>query len=113
MSECIFCRIVQGTAPSSIVYQDDEITAFRDIHPQAPVHILIIPNRHITNVSYVEPGDIGVLGKMFLIARQLAAQEKIADGYRLVINSGPMAGQSVYHLHMHLLGGRRMGWPPG
>jgi len=113
VSECIFCRIAQGAAPASVVYQDEEITAFRDIHPQAPVHILIIPNRHITNVSCVEPGDISVLGKMFLVARQLAAQENIADGYRMVINSGPVAGQSVYHLHMHLLGGRRMGWPPG
>lgn len=113
MSECIFCRIAQGAAPASIVYQDEEITAFRDIHPQAPVHILIIPNRHITNVSYVEAGDISVLGKMFLVARQLAAQENITDGYRMVINSGPLAGQSVYHLHMHLLGGRRMSWPPG
>lgn len=113
MSECIFCRIVQGTAPASIVYQDGEITAFRDINPQAPVHILIIPNRHITSVSHIEPGDISMLGRLFLVARQLAEQENIADGYRIVVNSGRLAGQSVYHLHAHLLGGRRMGWPPG
>lgn len=113
MSECIFCRIVQGKAPASIVYQDEEITAFHDINPQAPVHILIVPNRHIINVSYVEPGDVSMLGKLFLVARQLAEQESITDGYRIVVNSGRQAGQSVYHLHLHLLGGRRLGWPPG
>ncbi|MCX7682009.1 MAG: histidine triad nucleotide-binding protein [Anaerolineae bacterium] len=113
MSECIFCRIVQGMAPARVIYRDEEITAFHDINPQAPVHILIIPNRHITSVACIEPGDANTLGRLFLVARQLAEQENITDGYRIVVNSGRMAGQSVYHLHMHLLGGRRLSWPPG
>ena len=113
MSACIFCNIVQGKSPARIVYQDEDVTAFHDLNPQAPVHILIVPNRHIRGLSSVEPGDEPVLGKLFSVARALAEETGIADGYRVVVNNGPLAGQSVFHLHMHLLGGRRMSWPPG
>ncbi|HIE39334.1 MAG TPA: histidine triad nucleotide-binding protein [Anaerolineales bacterium] len=113
MSDCIFCRIVQGQAPARILYRDDEVTAFHDLHPQAPVHLLIVPNRHIAGVAEVGPGDEPMLGKLFIVARRLAEEMDIGDGYRLVVNSGPLAGQSVFHLHLHLLGGRPFRWPPG
>ncbi|MCD6291049.1 MAG: histidine triad nucleotide-binding protein [Anaerolineae bacterium] len=111
---CIFCRIIHGQAPGEVIYQDEEITAFRDIHPQAPVHILIVPNRHIPAVAALHPDDASLIGRMILVARELAKREGIAStGYRLVINNGPQAGQSIDHLHLHLLGGRTMRWPPG
>jgi len=111
---CIFCRIVHGQASAEILYQDDLVTAFRDIHPQAPTHVQIVPNQHIPAVAAVTKTDARLLSRMIAVANQLAAQEGIAQsGYRLVINNGPQAGQSVNHLHLHLLGGRRMGWPPG
>ncbi len=113
MNDCIFCRIIQGTAPARIVYQDDEVTAFHDIHPRAPIHILIVPNKHIPGVNQVAPEDVPMLGRLFLVARRLAEEMAIADGYRLVLNTGRRAGQSVFHLHVHLLGGRSFGWPPG
>jgi histidine triad (HIT) family protein len=113
MSDCLFCRIVQGEAAARIVYQDDDLTAFHDLHPQAPTHILIVPNRHVVGVAQVEPEDEPILGKLLTVARRLAEEAGITDGYRLVINNGSLAGQSVFHLHVHLLGGRRMGWPPG
>jgi histidine triad (HIT) family protein len=113
MSACVFCRIVRGEAPARIVYQDEDVTAFQDLRPRAPTHILIVPNRHITGVAAAEPEDSELLGKLFVIARQLAEQEGIVNGYRLVVNNGPRAGQSVFHLHVHLLGGRPLGWPPG
>jgi len=96
-----------------MVYQDEDVTAFRDRNPQAPTHVLIIPNEHIESVDEVRAQDAGLLGKLFVIARQIAQEEGLTAGYRLVINTGPQAGQSVHHLHMHLLGGRRMSWPPG
>lgn len=111
---CIFCRIVRGEVPAEILYQDDLVTAFRDIHPQAPTHAQIVPNRHIPAITAVTQGDVELLGRMIAVANHLAAQEGIAQsGYRLVINNGPQAGQSVNHLHLHLLGGRRLNWPPG
>ena len=113
MSACIFCNIVRGESPARIVYQDQDVTAFHDLNPQAPVHILIVPNRHIRGMASVEPDDEPVLGKLFSVARVLAEEIGIEDGYRVVVNNGPLAGQSVFHLHMHLLGGRRMSWPPG
>ena len=113
MRTCIFCRIVRGEAPARIVYQDEDVTAFHDLHPRAPVHILIVPNRHIVGVAEVEPEDGALLGKLFLVARRVAEEEGVVDGYRLVINNGRRAGQSVFHLHVHLLGGRPLGWPPG
>ncbi|MBE9506495.1 MAG: histidine triad nucleotide-binding protein [Chloroflexi bacterium] len=113
MSGCVFCRIVRGESPARIVYQDDDVTAFHDLHPQAPVHLLIVPNRHIVGLAQMEPGDEPLLGKLVAVARQLAEEMGVTEGYRLVVNSGPLAGQSVFHLHVHLLGGRRLGWPPG
>lgn len=113
MNTCIFCRIVQGQAPARLVYQDEDVTAFHDLNPQAPVHILVVPNRHISGVAQVEPGDTAMLGRLFAVARRLAEQNDVVNGYRLVINNGPQAGQSIFHLHMHLLGGRRLTWPPG
>jgi len=113
MSECAFCRIAQGEAPARVVYQDEDVTAFHDRNPRAPTHILIVPNRHIVGVAQVEPEDVAVLGKLFVVARQVAEQEGIVNGYRLVVNNGRLAGQSVSHLHVHLLGGRPLSWPPG
>jgi histidine triad (HIT) family protein len=113
MGECVFCRIVRGEAPAHVVYQDEDVTAFRDRNPRAPIHLLVVPNRHIAGLAQVEPEDAALLGKLFVVARRLAEQESIVDGYRLVVNNGPLAGQSVFHLHVHLLGGRSMGWPPG
>lgn len=113
MSDCIFCRIVSGKAPARIVYQDEDVTAFHDLNPRAPTHILIVPNRHIAGVDRVEEADAALLGKLFVVARHLAEQEGVGNGYRLVINNGSLAGQSVFHLHVHLLGGRPLSWPPG
>lgn len=114
MSECVFCRIVSGQAEGDIIYQDEEITAFRDINPQAPQHILIVPNHHISSLNHAREGDAPLLGQMVILARELALREGLAErGYRLVLNCGPEAGQSIYHLHLHLLGGRPLGWPPG
>jgi histidine triad (HIT) family protein len=109
-SETIFSKIIRREAPADIVFQDERVTAFRDIRPQAPVHILIVPNKLIPTVNDVTPEDEGVLGHMFIIAAQVARQEGIAeDGYRLLINCGKHGHQDVFHLHMHLLGGRPMG----
>lgn len=112
MNDCVFCRIIQGQVAARIVYQDEDVTAFHDLHPQAPVHILLVPNHHVASVSQVEEADEAVLGKLFSVARRVAERLGVAD-YRLVVNNGRQAGQSVFHLHVHLLGGRRMGWPPG
>jgi len=111
---CIFCRIVRGEAPAKVLYQDDVVTAFRDARPQAPTHVLIVPNRHIPTVAALTADDAELLGRVFTVAHHLAVEEGVGQsGYRLVVNNGPQAGQSVNHLHLHLLGGRRMGWPPG
>lgn len=112
--DCIFCKIIAKQIPSKIVFENDEVLAFRDITPQAPVHILIIPKKHIDGLNDVTPQDAAVLASIQLIARDIAAQEHIsADGYRLVVNCGSNAGQAVAHLHVHLLGGRKFSWPPG
>lgn len=109
-TETIFSKIVKREIPADIVYQDDRVTAFRDINPQAPAHILIIPNKVIPTVNDVTPDDEGVLGHLFVVAAQVARQEGIADdGYRLIVNCGRNGHQEVFHLHMHLLGGRKMG----
>jgi len=106
---CVFCKIVTKQAPAQIVYQDDEVTAFKDAHPIAPVHILIVPNRHITSVNDLQPDDNALMGKMILLARSLAAENGVSEsGYRLMINTGKNGGQSVFHLHLHLIGGRRL-----
>jgi histidine triad (HIT) family protein len=113
-TNCIFCKIVSGEIPSQKVFSDELVTAFRDIHPVAPTHILIVPNKHITSVNEVETEDEGILGRMFIAARQLAENEGISQmGYRLITNSGSDAGQEVFHLHMHLLGGQKMRYPIG
>jgi histidine triad (HIT) family protein len=114
MSDCIFCRIARSEAQATIVHRDEQVTAFRDIHPAAPVHILIVPNRHIESVNSLEPEDEVLVGHLFTVAGQLAAQEGIAkDGYRLIMNTGANGGQTVSHLHVHLLGGRHMQHPLG
>lgn len=113
MTSCPFCRIAAGEESARIVYQDKAITAFRDQNPQAPTHVLIIPNEHIESVHSIENEDADVLGKLFVVAQRIAREEGLTAGYRLVVNTGSQAGQSVFHLHMHLLGGRPMSWPPG
>ncbi len=112
--ECLFCQIISGTRPAAIVHKDHRLTALRDINPQAPTHILILPNRHIASVAEAEAGDEPLLGALLRAASRIAEKEGLMPGgYRLVVNTGPDAGQSVFHLHVHLLGGRRMRWPPG
>lgn len=114
MGECIFCRIAAGEVPSTMVLEEEEIVAFRDLSPQAPTHILIIPRKHVPSVSDLEAGEEAATGRLLRVAGEIAAREGISEsGYRLVINCGKDAGQAVDHLHVHLLGGRRMGWPPG
>jgi histidine triad (HIT) family protein len=114
MSECLFCGIADGKIKANLVYQDEALLAFKDILPKAPVHILIIPRKHIVSVLDIDTNDSGVIGRIFQVASQLAREQGIADsGFRVVVNSGADAGQSVFHLHYHLLGGRRMTWPPG
>ena len=110
---CIFCKIARGEVKSEILYSDDEIVAFKDINPQAPFHILIIPRKHIEKHSDIGEEDVHLLGKMHLVAKKLAQELGISDGYRLVLNCGEKAGQSVWHIHLHLLGGRVFHWPPG
>lgn len=114
MSDCLFCKIIGGEIPADIVFQSDAAIAFRDINPQAPTHILIIPRRHITTINDITDDDTPLVGSLFTAAREIAAQEGLADdGYRVVMNCGEGAGQSVFHIHLHLLGGRALNWPPG
>ena len=114
MENCLFCKIAAGQIPSKIVYQDEDIVAFEDTHPQAPRHVLIIPRRHIASMTDLTLEDGPILARMFMTATKLARDMGIDEsGYRIVANVGPDAGQSVFHLHFHLLGGRRLGWPPG
>lgn len=109
VENCIFCQIVAGSSTAEVVYTDEQVTAFRDRQPAAPVHILIVPNRHITSLNRISDEDEGLLGHMLIVARRLAEQTQISqDGYRLILNTGPDAGQSVFHLHIHLMGGRRL-----
>jgi histidine triad (HIT) family protein len=114
MPECIFCKIVNGQAPATIVYKENGINAFLDIHPVAPTHILIVPDKHISSVNDILPEDEALMGQLFSVARELAEREGIhKDGYRLIVNTGAHGGQVVYHLHMHLMGGQRMRHPIG
>jgi len=114
MSNDLFEKIVRREIDADIVFENDDILAFRDVNPQAPVHILIIPKRRIPTINDLEDGDAELAGRLVLTARQIAASEGLAeDGYRLVFNCNSDGGQSVYHIHLHLLGGRRMEWPPG
>lgn len=114
MAECLFCKIAAGEIPAEKVKEADDWIAFRDISPQAPTHVLIIPREHIATLNDVTPDSGALLGKLFLAAKEIAAEEGIAEsGYRAVVNCNADAGQAVFHIHMHLLGGREMGWPPG
>jgi len=111
---CLFCQIVAGKIPARIAYQDENILAFHDINPQGPVHMLVIPKRHISSVLDLSPADDALVGSLVRQARDLAAANNLAErGFRLVFNSGEDAGYSVYHIHVHLVGGRRLAWPPG
>lgn len=112
--DCLFCRIASGEIPANVVLETPHVLAFRDINPQAPTHILIIPREHVPSVAEMSEGQAQLMGRLFLAARDLAREEGIQEGgYRMVVNAGPDAGQTVFHVHMHLLGGRGMGWPPG
>jgi histidine triad (HIT) family protein len=112
--DCLFCRIVKGDIPAKIVYRDDHVVAFEDINPQAPNHLLIIPQKHISTLNDLHAEDNGLVGHMVQTAKMLARQLNISeDGYRLVMNCNSGAGQTVFHIHLHLLGGRHFVWPPG
>jgi histidine triad (HIT) family protein len=111
--DCLFCKIVAGEIPSDRVYEDDAVIAFRDINPRAPTHILVIPRRHVEDVQHLTDADGDLLTRLFGAVRKLATDAGLKSGYRVVTNVGPDAGQTVFHLHLHLLGGRSMGWPPG
>lgn len=113
MTDCIFCQIAADKLPAKIVYRNSEIVAFQDSHPQAPTHILVIPIKHIASASEAQSGDADLIGRMLAAASQIAKDQNLDRGYRLVINTGPQGGQTVDHLHVHLLGGRQMHWPPG
>jgi histidine triad (HIT) family protein len=111
---CLFCRIVGGEIPAKVAYQDDQVLAFHDINPQAPTHLLVIPKRHITSLADLRPEDDALVGSLVRRARELARELGLAErGFRVLFNAGEDAGYSVYHIHLHLLGGRRLGWPPG
>lgn len=114
MTDCLFCKMVNGEIPPDIVYEDDEVLAFNDINPQAPTHVLIIPKKHIATLNDASDEDTQVLGRLNIVAAQLAQKLGFAeDGYRVVMNCNADGGQAVYHIHLHLLGGRSMAWPPG
>jgi histidine triad (HIT) family protein len=112
-SDCLFCKIAAGTIPVEPVFEDEEVLAFPDIHPQAPVHVLVIPKRHIASHAHATAEDAPMLGRLLAAAGQVAQRQGLQKGYRLVVNTGPDGGQTVEHLHVHVLGGRQMTWPPG
>ncbi len=113
MSDCLFCKIIEGKARSKKVYEDDKVFVIEDINPQAPTHVLVLPKKHIEGVNTAQPEDAEIIGYCHLIAAKLGRERGIEDGYRTVFNVGPKSGQSVFHLHLHLLGGRVLRWPPG
>jgi len=114
MSDCIFCRIAAGEIPAELVYEDELVLGFRDLSPQAPTHVLIIPRKHIPTLNDLQPEDEALVGRLYSAAAQIAAREGLAErGYRTLINCNADGGQTVFHLHLHLLGGRQMNWPPG
>jgi histidine triad (HIT) family protein len=110
---CLFCKIVAGEVRSDVLHRDEDIVAFRDVNPQAPLHALIVPVRHVRTLDDLAEADAGLIARIVLCATGLAADRGFTGGYRLVWNCGPEAGQSVYHIHLHLLAGRRLAWPPG
>ncbi len=112
--DCLFCKIIAGDIPADIIYESDTAIAFRDINPRAPTHVLIVPREHIATINDINPEQEATVGSLFSAARAIAAQEGLSDdGYRAVMNCNAAAGQTVFHLHLHLLGGRILGWPPG
>ena len=113
MSDCLFCKIRDGAIPAKIVAENEHALAFRDISPQAPVHVLVIPRKHIGSLAEATAADALLIGEVHLLAQQIAVTEGLANGYRTVFNTGKEGGQTVFHLHLHLLGGRGMSWPPG
>lgn len=114
MSDCLFCKILDGEIPCDRVYENDQVIAFRDVNPQAPTHILVIPRKHVSTINDLTADDKDIVGEMMLAAQTIAKQEGIEEsGYRLVMNCNEGAGQTVFHIHLHILGGRRMNWPPG
>ncbi|MFY7697708.1 MAG: histidine triad nucleotide-binding protein [Legionella sp.] len=111
---CLFCKIANGELPATIIYEDNDVLAFHDIDQQAPTHLLIIPRKHISTINDTETNDQQLLGHLLLTAKRLAHENQLSnEGYRLVFNVNPAGGQTVYHIHLHLLGGRQMTWPPG
>ncbi len=114
MSDCIFCRIVRREIPAKVVFEDSQVLAFDDIHPQAPIHTLVIPKKHLASSAEAQPDDNFLLGHLLRVGSQIARDKGVAEsGYRCVINTGAHGGQTVFHLHVHVLGGRPMHWPPG
>ncbi len=114
MTDCIFCKIASGEIPADIVHENDDVVVFRDLNPQAPMHLLAIPRQHIATINDLQPDHAGLVGKLYLAAKVAAADEGVAErGYRTVMNCGEEAGQTVFHIHLHILGGRPMQWPPG
>ncbi len=114
METCLFCRIASGDISADTVYEDDDVLAFNDVNPKAPVHILVIPKEHVATLNDLDDARAPLMGKLFLAAKRIAEQQGFdGPGYRTVVNCNPQAGQSVFHLHLHLLAGRVMGWPPG
>lgn len=113
MNDCLFCRIIRGEIPARKTYEDEHTYAFEDINPQAPTHVLVVPKKHIRGLKEASGEDAEIVGRCHLAAAQIARERGIEDGYRTVLNVGPRAGQSVFHLHVHLLGGRSLHWPPG
>ncbi len=114
MSDCLFCKMVSGEIKPDVVYEDEHVLAFRDINPQGPVHVLIIPKEHISTLNELEEEHAELMGRMFLTAKKIAEMENMAEnGYRTVINCNRHGGQEVYHIHLHVIGGRQMTWPPG
>jgi histidine triad (HIT) family protein len=113
MESCLFCRIIRGEIPAKKVYEDDDTFAFEDIQPQGPTHVLIVPKKHLRGLKEAQPDDAELLGHCQLVAAQIARERGIEDGYRTILNVGPKAGQTVFHLHLHLIGGRSLKWPPG
>ena len=114
MNNCLFCKIIAGDIPGAIVHQDDDVVAFKDVDPQAPLHVLIVPRRHIPTLNDLQPQDDELVGKLHRVAAALAKQHGYAErGYRTVFNTNAGAGQSVFHIHLHLLAGRGLAWPPG
>lgn len=114
MTDCIFCKIAAGEIPAELVYEDDTVVGFRDLSPQAPTHVLLIPRKHIATLNELQAEDEAIVGRLHSAAAKVAAQEGLAErGYRTLINCNDEGGQTVFHLHLHLLGGRQMGWPPG